>query len=744
MGCNEAASLLWPQRDFTSIGWPDTNPDVFIVSPQVNASSILGERASTFFNNGAYNGSTSPYAYMLSNVSRPWFKYEAGLLSLRGDEGNVSWSKVQTYWGGDPAMPSDTVYSDQRTTQFASTSTAYGGGITQSAPLASHYYGRYHAHPALWGGSGQPLTLGDQAYFVWAPRSASGWATDSASLYSGADAGGDFLMRWCYEYSDGTGRMSKSAPSQACVFTVCAEVLGAVHSDGAVPAYYGGNVSEFRYGFFVPRMELTNRLSTAASDARRVVLQPYTTAESFGTVLYRVPFGSFLNPSSDFVVGRNETRGVVPYSGVPGYGPLGIVTNNFTCFDGPQKDYNGILSEPYLYTTGKVLDNVSPPSAKVLCVHQNRLIMGGADDPTVIWMSKELTPTEAPGFNEALTLTISDAGAVTGLASLNGNLIVFKRNAIFVVPGVLPDSTGAAPSMGEPIKLPAGVGCIEHRSVLETPVGVFFLSERGLEILYPTLQVEQIGQKVRETLTAYPRIVSAIHHPNDQEARFLLESDDGLDHILVDYSYQFNIWSTHRINYLGGAQKMGEVDGIPWLAASAPPTWSGTPQAAIYRQSEVSALDILPDLAGPNINYVKMTVVTAPIDVHQVQGFQRVKRARLLMTDNVHPEMAADLLPSVGMAALTDYNASLTGGLQLVSWTAAQVQTILTTQSRVQVEVHLREQKGQAVQIAYAEGNPATPPTYTDKGWGLAISNVALVVGLKKGLDKRILPDAKH
>ena len=62
----------------------------------------------------------------------------------------------------------------------------------------------------------------------------------------------------------------------------------------------------------------------------------------------------------------------------------------------------------------------------------------------------------------------------------------------------------------------------------------------------------------------------------------------------------------------------------------------------------------------------------------------------------------------------------------------------------MQVEVHLREQKGQAVQIEYQEGEPATTPTYTGKGWGLAISNVALVVGLKKGLDKRILPDAKR
>jgi hypothetical protein len=358
-------------------------------------------------------------------------------------------------------------------------------------------------------------------------------------------------------------------------------------------------------------------------------------------------------------------------------------------------------------------------------------------------MSQELTPTEAPGFNEALTLTISDAGAVTGLASLNGNLVIFKRSAIFVVPGVLPDSTGAAPSMGEPIKLPAGVGCIDHRSVLETPMGVFFQSERGLEILPPSLQVELIGDKVGETLQVYSgTVVSAVHYAAGQEARFLLEASDGTSRILINYNYLYGVWSTHPGDFLSEGARMGVVAGTPWIAAAS--QVPSAPQAAVYRQSEVSALDIMPGATAPDIQYVKMGVVTAPVDVHQVQGFQRVKRARLLMTNDVRPNMNPDLLPGVNVGVLTDYNPSPTIGAQTVPWTAAQVQSILTTQGRVQVEVHLREQKGQAVNIMYYEGDPATPPTYTGKGWGLAISNVALVVGLKKGLDKRILPDAKR
>ena len=731
-GAGEVVPLIWPQQDMSGIAYERIPTKLYAIT-----RSSTSPYANVINGPNAFYSPTDKTVSYLENIKRPWFAYEAGFNDAYGYSPNgdvsIGWGLMSTPWGGKATDNYMAVYTDPRLTQLsARTSLASQAGLNQAG--LQHYYGRYQSGYS----TDQVTTSGNERLVVWAPRQDLGVAA-GASDYTATVADGDFLARWCYESVDGTGRIVRSAPSAASTFTVCARIR---YNDSE----YGGTIDEFRYGFFVPRMELTNRLTTATSDARRVSVQPYFSAEPFATVLYRVPFSSFLSGYQDsMVVPRNATRGVVPYSGASlSTNPNGIVTSNFTCFDGPQKDYNGLLSQPYLYTTGGVLDNVSPPSAKVMCIHQNRLILGGADDTSVIWMSKELTPTEAPGFNEALTLTISDAGAVTGLASLNGNLIIFKRNAIFVVPGVLPDSTGAAPSMGEPIKLPAGVGCIDHRSIVETPVGVFFQSERGLEVIPPSLQVNLIGDKIFDTITTYPKVVSAIHYANDQEVRFLLEKGDGTSRILVNYSYLFSVWSTHTINYLGGAQKMGVVDGMPWLAASAPGTWSGTPQAAVYRQSEVSALDILPGVAGPNINYVKMTVVTAPIDVHQVQGFQRVKRARLLMTDNVRPELTADLLPGVAMGAGTDYNLAPTSGGQLVAWTAAQVQTILTTQGRVQVEVHLREQKGQAVIIGYVEGGPATTPTYTGKGWGLAISNVALVVGLKKGLDKRILPDAKH
>lgn len=758
VGANECTSLIWPQYDFTSVAW-DTSPDFYYTLVQGSQlSTPLAQtgpqqyQASAFWNrrdNDAWSG------YFLNNISRPYFKYEAGFQDKNGYNNTFGngWSIVETRWGGDPSKDYQTAYADPRAQQLnAAARTPYGAGMASFG--LKHYYGRYQEFSSGLSANSDPFQLADDlsaggklTLWVWAPRTANKWEPVASSMYNEATAGGDFLMRWVYEYADGTGRMVRSAPSNATKYTICAEIIGAPQDpkNGTPPRYNGGQVTEFRWGFFAPSLELTNRLKTANLDSRRVVIQPYSTAEPYSTICYRVPFSNFKNSQNDFVLPRNSTRGVVPYSVLPYSGfsaanPLGYVFNNFTCFDGPTGDYNGILSEPYLYTTGGVLDNVPPPAIKVMCVHQNRLIAGGADDTTVVWISKELTPTDAPGFNDALTLTIADGGAVTGLASLNGNLIVFKKATIFVVPGVLPDATGNAQSMGEPIKLPAGVGCIDHRSLVETPVGVFFLSERGLEILYPTLQVEQIGQKVKETLAAYPTIVSAVHNPDDQEVRFLAKGSAG--GIVVCYSYQFNVWSTHK-SYAFGAYstsiaQMALVDGRPWVVSN---QQDGT-STAVYKQSDDSGLDVIPDFFGaPAPAYVKMKVYTAPIDMNQVQGYQRVKRARLLCTQNVIPGQAPDNLPAVSMKAQTDYNAAY---YQTSSWTSTQLASVLSTQGRAQIEVHLAEQKGQKVTVGFEEGDPASTPDVADKCWGLALSNVSLVVGLKRGLDKRILPEAKH
>jgi len=749
VGCNEITSLVWPQKDLTSINWPWQGQDVYIADQNTtNTATAFGRQANAFWNRGGNSGADG---WFLLNVTKPYFKYEAGLLDKNGFADpslGCAWRLITTNWGGDPSKNYEIVYSDPRLTQFGRANSGnYSFRLNNSKDL-THYYGRYQNNGSGTDADGEAFDLRNTALWVWAPRSAPGWDQPEQSNYNPADAGGDFLMRWCYEYSDGTGRMVRSAPSNATQFTVCAEIQGAPWTSptSGVPTYMGGTVSVFQYGFFVPRLELTNRLKTAAADARRVVLQPYTTAEPYSTVLYRMPFSNFENDSSDFVISRNATRGVVPWSGqtFDGTGdyPLGLVSTNLKCFDGPSRNYNGILSEPYLYTTGNVLDNVPPPACKAMCVHQNRIVIGGADDPTVVWFSKPITPTDGPGFNDQLTITIGDGGPVTGLASLNGNLIIFKDQDVYVVPGTFPDATGYGPSMGEPFNLPAGVGCIDHRSVVETPVGVFFQSARGLELLTPALDVVPVP-KVRETLLDYPHITSAAHYPANREVWFVCH-DSTIDAVtthpegkVIVFNYQTQTWSKFNIatsDYLGrGMFSIALIGSDVWMACSNTSDYSNQAFAYYYDPSVYYDTKRLEEK-----NYVKMTVVTAPISLNEVQGMQRVKRVRILGTFTP-PQGNAEYC-AVRLVTSTDYKPSLEN-YQLIDWTQSQVDSVVAAQGRAQLEVHVREQKGQKITVGYVEGETTTPLT---TGFGMALSNLALVVGLKSGLDKRITSEAKH
>ncbi|NBW09300.1 MAG: hypothetical protein EBR82_14875 [Caulobacteraceae bacterium] len=758
--CSEVAMLLWPQRDLTSIAY---EPDpALLYDPNAKFSpGNLWTLNSSAYRTYSFGG---PF---LINISRPWFAYEAGFkakneftdeyLNPTGIDTPMYWSRMSTNWGGDPTKDYQSVYADPRLMQV--TGGKYNSGVGLSQLGNKHYYGRYQSGYGAMIDAGYSVKLS-----LWAPRAAATVSSVENSVYTPTVANGDFLACWCYESVDGTGRVVRSAPSQAVTFSVCSYITYKEYepdpsSSTKIPVN-GGDIDEYRYGFFAPRMELTNRLKTADSDSRRVVLQPYFTAEPFATVFYKVPFSNFLTQySNDFTISRNATRGVVPYSssnaGGPGDNPYGLATNNFRCFDGPQGDYNGLLSQPVLYTVGGGLDNVAPPSALCMTVHQNRLVLGGADDATVVWFSKELSPTDAPGFNDALTIQIEDGGAVTGLASLESLLIIFKRGMTWLVPGDMPDDTGSAVNrgyvsntLGTPVRMPHGIGCVDHRSVIETPVGVFFKSERSIELLARDMSITPVGLKLDDTLSYYTEITSAIHNPKDTEVWFALRDPNNTTSILFAvFNYTTDVWSKHFVDadaFNPATLPMTIMDNNVYFATAwIDPLGIQPEQTVVYKQTESKFFDVTPE----GRKYVLMSGQTAPIALNNVQGYQRLKRIRLM--GSPIPTLSTGAPQSrephgMQIGVLTDYAPTgVNNGQQLATWTEAEADQIWAAQNKEVYEVHLREQKGQKVSLGFQETAPADINALAH-GYGTAFSNMAFVVGLKAGLDKRITAGAKH
>jgi hypothetical protein len=79
--------------------------------------------------------------------------------------------------------------------------------------------------------------------------------------------------------------------------------------------------------------------------------------------------------------------------------------------------------------------------------------------------------------------------------------------------------------------------------------------------------------------------------------------------------------------------------------------------------------------------------------------------------------------------------------VQTVTFTESQVKSIQTSQGFIQLETHCANQKGQLQLVGFTETAPAV---VNDQCRNLFMSNIAVVVGLKTGLNKRITEQAKH
>lgn len=169
-----------------------------------------------------------------------------------------------------------------------------------------------------------------------------------------------------------------------------------------------------------------------------------------------------------------------------------------------------LIAKPQLYrqpgTSGTALDRVvAPGNYGVVCAHKDRLYVA---DPYGfrLYYSSFFVDGEQPWFNAQLNFQVhGGTGPITGLASMDGRLLVFRKDAIFVVDGDgPPENGGTGAEFSPPTRIATEFGCVDHRSILLTPLGVMYRSKRGIELLTRSLQVMWIGERVMNTVAAYP------------------------------------------------------------------------------------------------------------------------------------------------------------------------------------------------------------------------------------------------
>lgn len=203
-----------------------------------------------------------------------------------------------------------------------------------------------------------------------------------------------------------------------------------------------------------------------------------------------------------------------------------------------------ILGNNLIYTTGGVIEDVNAPASNILALFDTRLWLVDAEDPNLLWFSKQVIEATPVEMSDLLTTYISptqgvegSTGPITALSPLDDKLIIFKRDAIYYLNGTGPDNTGANSQFSPASFITSTVGCAEQRSIVLMPQGLMFQSDKGIWLLDRGLNTSYIGAPVEAFNSAI--VESAQNIPGTNQVRFILDSG-----VTLMYDYYFGQWGT--------------------------------------------------------------------------------------------------------------------------------------------------------------------------------------------------------
>jgi hypothetical protein len=377
-----------------------------------------------------------------------------------------------------------------------------------------------------------------------------------------------------------------------------------------------------------------------------------------------------------------------------------------------------------LYTTGGVLDCVCPPSAAFLTTHRSRLVIV---DETLrqTWESKAFEPGEAPGFNEALITPYPEGGDITGLASMDDKLVVFKSTSIWVRYGDGPADTGQGSDWTGPYRVTSDVGCIAWQSIVLTPMGIMFQSAAGIYLLGRDLQVSFVGKNVVGELASFPTIQGSVLVPEQNQVRFLAwNGESGFSsetQEIIVYDYLQSQWTTHVYGAVDGELVASMVrqltTGQVALLGAAGDIWQ--------EHLPTDPTPWLDEDATGATSWVASSVTWPWIKVQGVQAYQRVRRVMPLFEE-------LDVF-GVTMDLAFDYDPA---PVETTSWTSAQLSPYAPT---IQVEHHVSGayNKRQAIQVTLTD-TPGVPVDALLTGQGARFVNISLEIDAIGPRNRRI------
>lgn len=384
----------------------------------------------------------------------------------------------------------------------------------------------------------------------------------------------------------------------------------------------------------------------------------------------------------------------------------------------PDTDITGVgpalAARPLLYTAGGILDDFAPPASVTMCNHVGRLWVL-ANDQKTWWYSKSFQDDlgTAPGFNPQFLVSFPDVQ--TAMASMDDKAIFFSATGVKYMLGTGPAPNGLNSDFQTPTTIQSDVGCTTARSVVTTPDGVMFLSERGIYLLTRGLELVWIGRQVKDEIAAYPVITSAVLVAKKNQVRFTCTDAAATVGVTLVYDYVEKQW-TRFVHWINGVYGAPIADACMWNGAWTFLSSSGL----VYTESATTFLD--------NGNYVPMTLETAWITAPGSQAspssgplkFQSVRTFTLHGFSNSDH----DLTIQCGFDTDPSYP-------QSVTFVAGSPTTTIGTLEDCEVSIGTRR-KCNAIRFKVSDATPSGGFS-VGTGQGPSFDMMALEVGVKRG-----------
>lgn len=569
----------------------------------------------------------------------------------------------------------------------------------------------------------------EHGFFVW-PEDIAATSTNTG----GALKPQDYFYQVTYEWTDARGNIHRSSPSvplevnltsataspvtftssfasgasTITVSSVTGLFVGQAITDTTNPANIQANTTITAINGSV----LTLSLPTAGAAAPNTLQTVETFTNTLKIPTLRLTYKAAPN-NVRIVIYRWSTSNQVFYQITSIPNPIqNDTTTDFITYVDTQSD-EVIIGNLILYTTGGVLENIVAPACGASTLFKNRMFIVDSENPNLIWFSKQVVQNTPLEFNDTQTIFIApsiavgNTGPITALSALDDKLVIFKENALYYLTGTGPDITGAQNDFSDPVFITSTIGCNNQNSIVFTPLGIMFQSDKGLWLLDRGLGTKYVGAAVEDYTLGY-EVLSALAIPGTNQVRFTMNNN-----VTLMYDYFFDQWGTFV--------------GIPSLSST---LYQGL---HTYINSYGQALQETPGSYLDASRPVTMQFTTNWVKLSDLQGYQRAYYFYLL-GKFITPH-------TLSISIAYDYNSSPSQVTLLTPDNFSGFygddplygdQSPYGGEGNVeQWRVFLEKQRCESFQISIQENYD--PSLDVAAGAGLTLSGLNMVVGVKKG-----------